>query len=282
MTQRILIVDDDENIVKLLQLYLADAGYDHDTATDGSAAITRFREFKPDLVLLDVMLPVINGWEVLRLIKSETRVPVIMLTSRDMVDDKVRGFDLGADDYVVKPFEPREVLVRIKARLKDDFELNEASHDKGYQEKEMTAGSEYAEPKSDSEAEKSLKSSGTADDKAINEKSSPATERVRGVSEAGNLRVDLTRYEVVKDGRLLSLKPREIQLLYFLMQNRNIVFTREQLLEKVWEYDFLIDTRTVDAHVKRLRQVLEPSGSSWAIRTVWGVGYKLEVRQGKL
>lgn len=231
MAERILVVDDDENIVRLLKLYLGDTGYEVTVAVDGSEAMTRFRESKPDLVLLDVMLPVINGWEVLHLIRSESSTPVIMLTSRDMVEDKVKGFSLGADDYVVKPFEPQEVLARIQVRIKRDVEPDEKQG-----------------------------------------------EKERGVAECGNLRVDLNRYDVLKNGVKAVLKPKEIQLIYFLMQNRNIVFSRDQLLEKVWEYDFLVDTRTVDVHIKRLRQLLEPSDSIWSLKTVWGVGYKFEVK----
>lgn len=231
MAERILVVDDDENIVRLLKLYLGDAGYEVTVAVDGSEAMSRFRESKPDLVLLDVMLPVINGWEVLHLIRSEFTTPVIMLTSRDLVEDKVKGFNLGADDYVVKPFEPQEVLARIQVRIKRDSD----------------PGGKNAE-------------------------------KERGVVECDNLRVDLNRYEVMKNGVKAVLKPKEIQLIYFLMQNRNIVFSRDQLLEKVWEYDFLVDTRTVDVHVKRLRQLLEPSDSVWSLKTVWGVGYKFEVK----
>jgi DNA-binding response OmpR family regulator len=231
MAERILVVDDDENIVRLLKLYLVDAGYEVTVAVDGSEAMSRFRESKPDLVLLDVMLPVINGWEVLHLIRSEYTTPVIMLTSRDLVEDKVKGFSLGADDYVVKPFEPQEVLARIQVRIKRDAGPGEKPG-----------------------------------------------EKERGVIECGNLRVDLNRYEVLKNGEKAVLKPKEIQLIYFLMQNQNIVFSRDQLLEKVWEYDFLVDTRTVDVHVKRLRQLLEPSESVWSVKTVWGVGYKFEVK----
>ncbi len=231
MAERILVVDDDENIVRLLKLYLVDAGYEVTVAVDGSEAMSRFRESKPDLVLLDVMLPVINGWEVLHLIRSEYTTPVIMLTSRDLVEDKVKGFSLGADDYVVKPFEPQEVLARIQVRIKRDADPGEKPG-----------------------------------------------EKERGVVECGNLRVDLNRYEVLKNGEKAVLKPKEIQLIYFLMQNQNIVFSRDQLLEKVWEYDFLVDTRTVDVHIKRLRQLLEPSESIWSVKTVWGVGYKFEVK----
>ena len=236
MTGRILIVDDDENIVRLLKLYLEDAGYETTVAVDGSEALTQFHAQKPDLVLLDVMMPVINGWEVLRLIRTDSSTPVILLTSRDMVEDKVKGFGLGADDYVVKPFEPQEVLARIQVRMT---------------KREPDVG---------------------------NPVEAKSVERERGVAECDNLRVDLNRYEVLKDGAKVVLKPKEIQLLYFLMQNRNIVFSRDQLLEKVWEYDYMVDTRTVDVHVKRLRQMLEPSDSIWSLKTVWGVGYKFETR----
>lgn len=258
MGRKILVVDDDENIVRLLRLYLADAGYEVTAAADGSEALDRFHEAQPDLVLLDVMMPVINGWEVLRMLRAESRVPVILLTSRDMVEDKVRGFGLGADDYVVKPFEPQEVMVRIQARIRDMGEMQPAgTAERREGEPNDAAGSAHA---------------GSTDN------SGRAAGSTRGIAECGNLRVDLNRYEVWKNGERMALKPKEIQLLYFLLQNRNIVFSRDQLLEKVWDYDYLIDTRTVDAHVKRLRHVLEPSGSIWSIRTVWGVGYKLETR----
>lgn len=233
MPSRILIVDDDENIVRLLRLYLENEGFELESAKDGSEALTRFRSFRPDLVLLDVMLPEINGWEVLHLLRAESNVPVVMITSRDMIEDKVRGFTLGADDYVVKPFDPREVMVRIHARLR---------------------GGDA--PAADSSREK-------------NE---------HGVAVAGDLRVDLNRYEVWLGRERMSLKPKEIQLIYFLIRNRNLVFSRDQLLEKVWGDVFLVDTRTVDAHVRRLRLVLGAEGSGWVLRTVWGVGYKFEVK----
>lgn len=232
---KILVIDDDENIVRLLSMYLANAGFEMVSANDGSEGLTLFSTFSPDLVLLDVMMPVINGWEVLGLIRKQSTIPVIMLTSRDMVDDKVKGFSLGADDYVVKPFEPREVIARIQARL-----LRGQSSSDSTKENVVTP------------------------------------EKERGVASCGNLRVDMNRYEVLLNGEKMPLKPKEIQLLYFLLQNKNIVFSRDQLLEKVWEYDFLVDTRTVDVHMKRLRQVLKSDDDSWSLKTVWGVGYKLE------
>jgi len=228
MAKKVLIVDDDKNIVKLLLMYLSESGYEVFSANDGSEAMDRFHQVNPDLVLLDVMMPIINGWEVLNLIRNESTTPVITLTSRDMIEDKIKGFKLGADDYIIKPFEPQEVLVRVEARM---------NHGKVEIVK---------------------------------------TEKERGVVAIGNLRIDLNRYEVMKDANVIALKPKEVQLLYFLMQNHNIVFSRDQLLEKVWDYDFLIDTRTVDVHIKRLRQMLEPSNSNWSIKTVWGVGYKFE------
>ncbi len=228
---KILVADDDKNIIKLLRLYLGNAGYDVVSGENGSEAMDLFHQEKPDLVLLDVMMPVIQGWEVLQLIRSESSAtPVIMLTSRDMVEDKVRGFHLGADDYIVKPFEPQEVLVRIEARLKKS---------------PIAQGS---------------------------------VEKERGVVRCGNLCIDINKYEVTKNDKPCQLKPKEIQLLYFLMQNKNRVFSRDQLLEKVWEYDFMVDTRTVDVHIKQLRKVLGASESSWSIKTIWGVGYKFEAQ----
>lgn len=257
MPVRILVVDDDASIVRLLLAYLNREGYECETAADGGEAMNRFRLFRPDLVLLDVMMPGMNGWEVLSRIRAESRVPVIMLTSRDFIEDKVRGFSLGADDYVVKPFDPVEVVVRLQARLKTASpRMEDASG--------ASAGISSGVVKGDA---------GTGDGLQ------PGREETeRGVVMAGSLRADLNRFEVRLDGVPVSLKPKEIQLLYFLMRNRNLVFSRNQLLEKVWEYDFLVDTRTVDAHMRRLRSVLGAEGTGWALRTIWGVGYKFEVR----
>ncbi len=228
---KILIVDDDKNICKLIELYLKDAGYETFCCHDGSSAIDCVNKDKYDLVILDLMIPIINGWEVCRLIKAEQHVPIIMVSARDMTEDKVSGFDAGADDYIVKPFDPKELVARVKVRLK-------------------------ARP-------------GEAPDKKAGSD---------GLAAIDNLIIDINKYEVTLDGEPVQLKPKEIQLLYFLLQNKNIVFTRDQLLEKIWDYTYTGDTRTVDVHIKCLREKLNNDSPNWEIKTIWGVGYKLEVR----
>jgi DNA-binding response OmpR family regulator len=224
--RNILVVDDDANICELINLYLSNEGYHLLFCHDGSSALDEMKNEAVDLVLLDVMLPVINGWEVCRLIRQQSQVPIIFLTARDMVEDKVQGFELGADDYLVKPFEPRELVARVKTRLKENTPVNKPGDD---------------------------------------------------VIRTGNLTVDINRYEVKLNGRSVDLKPKEIQLLHFLLRNKNIVFSREKLLEKVWDYTFEGDTRTVDVHINRLREKLEDKSNTFKIKTVWGVGYKMEV-----
>jgi DNA-binding response OmpR family regulator len=226
----ILIVDDDQNICRLLELYLANEGYSLTITHDGSSALDIVKNKEFDLVILDIMLPVINGWEVCKMIRRESSVPIIMLTARDLVEDKIQGFELGADDYIVKPFEPREVVARVKARLKNK---------KGREDRTPSSAGQ-------------------------------------SVLRAGNIEVDIDRYETRLAGRKIDLKPKEIQLLYFLLRNKNIVFSREQLLEKVWDYALEGDTRTVDVHINRLREKLEGDAASCHIRTIWGVGYKME------
>ncbi len=223
---RILVVDDDQNICELIELYLGNEGYQLDYAHDGSSALDMAKDLNPDLILLDVMLPVINGWEVCRMIRRTSQVPIIFLTARDMVEDKVQGFELGADDYLVKPFEPRELVVRVKTRLKS---------------------------------------------------AATVAAQEDGLIILGNLTVDIQSYLVSVNGKMVDLKPKEIQLLHFLLFNRNIVFSREKLLEKVWDYSYEGDTRTVDVHINRLREKVEAYCDSCRIKTVWGVGYKLEV-----
>jgi len=225
--EKILVVDDDANICELIKLYLDNAGYELSFCHDGSSALNKVKAETFDLILLDVMLPVINGWEVCRLVRQQSQVPVIFLTARDMIEDKVQGFDLGADDYIVKPFDPRELTARVKARLK--------------------AGNSNVVPQEQ-------------------------------VLRIGNLCVDLLKYEVSLNGKTVDLKPKEIQLLHFLLLNKNIVFSREALLEKVWDYQFEGDTRTVDVHINRLREKIEDGSNTYKIKTVWGVGYKMEVR----
>ncbi len=219
---KILVVDDDENIRELLDLYLKNAGFDTDTCGDATGMQKLLLSGGYDLVLLDVMLPDAKGFDLCRSIKENRDIPVIMITARDMLKDKIQGFNSGADDYIVKPFEPAEVIARINARLR----------------------------------------------KAVMNKDD--------LLRIGNITVDMSTYEVRKNGTSVDLKPKEIQLLHFLILNRNIVFSRDTLLLKVWNYEFAGDTRTVDVHIKSLRKKLLDGETDWDIKTVWGVGYKLE------
>jgi len=225
--KRVLVVDDDENICRLLKMYLANEGFQVLVAYDGSKALEYVEKEKIDLIILDVMMPVMDGWDVCKAVrKINGTVPIIMLTARDMLEDKLQGFEAGADDYLVKPFETKELVARVKARLRERREED------------------------------------VSDDKT------PLS--------VDNLVVDLGSYQVTLGKTVVDLKPKEIQLLHFLLRYRNTVFSREQLLEKVWGYTYFGDTRTVDVHVKRLRQKLEKPENKWLIKTVWGVGYKLE------
>ena len=222
----ILVVDDDENICRVLKMYLENEGFRVIVARDGVKALEYVEKERLDLIILDVMMPVMDGWDVCKAVRKMSDVPIIMLTARDMLEDKLQGFESGADDYMVKPFETKEVVARVKARLRDN------------------------------------RREGDGDDKAP--------------LELGNLQVDLGRYQVTLDDAVVELKPKEIQLLHFLLKNRNTVFSREQLLENVWGYTYYGDTRTVDVHIKRLRDKLERPENDWQIKTVWSVGYMLE------
>lgn len=228
---RILVVDDDKNICELLRLYLESEQHELIFAHDGSTALNLFRERQPQLILLDLMLPLISGIEVCRLIRRESMTPILMLTARDSSDDKVNGLDVGADDYVVKPFDPQEIAARVRALLR-------------------RPQSEAAQRKADSSVT------------------------------IQNLIIDLQRYEVWNQGCKVEMKPKEIQLLHFLAVNQGRVFTREELLDKVWGYEFAGGTRTVDVHIKRIREKIEVPEAGWQIKTVWGVGYKFEVIHG--
>jgi len=223
---RILIVDDDVNICQLLKLYLDKEGFENLAVHNGKQALEAFREFTPNLVILDIMLPGMDGWQVCREIRKFSSIPIIMLSARDETFDKVLGLELGADDYVAKPFEPKELIARIKAVLR-----RYDRHDNS-QEQLIFPG----------------------------------------------LVVDKSKYTIRVHGKEMELPPKELELLYFLASNPNKVFTREQLLENVWGFDFYGDTRTVDVHVKRLREKLEPPDPHWQLKTVWGVGYKFEVK----
>ncbi len=226
----ILIVDDDPNIAHLVQLYLEKAGFEVKVAARGDDALAEFRQLPPDLMLLDVMLPGMDGTQVLRAVRRTSSIPIIMLTARDETFDKVLGLELGADDYVTKPFDTKELVARVKAVLR------------------RTQGQE--EEKSDS------------------------------LSFPG-LTISLNRYEVFYEGEKIDMPPKELELLYFLASHANQLFTRGQLLDQVWGYDFEGESRTVDVHVKRLRDKLpECEKHGWGITTIWRRGYKFEVMKG--
>ena len=224
---RVLVVDDDKNICELLRLYLEKEGYGVILAHDGEEAVVKFNALKPDIILLDIMLPGIDGWQVCREIRKKSNVPIIMITAKVETFDKVLGLELGADDYMVKPFEPKELLARVKAVLRRS------------DTKESNAEKEIVFP---------------------------------------NLTINLSNYELKINGNIVEVPPKELELLYFLASNPNRVFTREQLLEEVWGFDYFGDSRTVDVHIKRLREKLEGVEANWQLKTVWGVGYKFEVR----
>ena len=226
MPKSVLIVEDDNNIADLLRLYLEKEGYEVTIAPDGGKGVERFREVKPDLVLLDLMLPVLDGWGVCRAIRSEADTPIIMLTAKGETSDKVTGLKLGADDYITKPFEMKEVLARIEAVLR----------------------------RSGIEPEK-------AENRLVFDK----------------LIIDMDAFELIVDGKKIDTPPKEMELLYHLASSPNRVYTRNQLLDEVWGFDYFGDSRTVDVHIKRLREKLEGVSEQWKLKTVWGVGYKFEV-----
>ena len=227
MAVSVLVAEDDRNIAELLQMYLEKEGYAVTVAPDGGQALSKYRAIKPDLVLLDVMMPVMDGWSVCRTIRGESQTPIIMLTAMGETDDKVSGLKAGADDYITKPFEMKEVLARIEAVLR-------------------RTGSAAAEKKARR----------LAFDKLI---------------------IDMDAFELTVDGKKVDTPPKEMELLYHLASSPNRVYTRNQLLDEVWGFDYFGDSRTVDVHVKRLREKLEGVSEQWSLKTVWGVGYKFEV-----
>ena len=224
---KILIVDDDRNIVELLRLYIEKEGYQTVIALNGREALQALEREKPDLIVLDVMMPEIDGWQVWREVRKKSETPIIMLTAKGETFDKVLGLELGADDYMVKPFETKELIARIKAVLRR------------YETKDRIS-----------------------DDEVRFE----------------NLSVNLANYELKLNDAIVEIPPKELELLHFLASNPNRVFTREQLLGEVWGFDYYGDSRTVDVHIKRLREKLENVEGNWNLKTVWGVGYKFEVR----
>lgn len=227
-TAKILIADDDKNICELLKMYLEKEDYEVVTAGNGEEAITKFDSENPDLILLDVMMPKLDGWQVCRELRKKSECPIIMITAKGETFDKVLGLELGADDYVVKPFEPKEIIARIKAVMRrtgkasSDTDKKEVSYDK--------------------------------------------------------LTVNMTKYELKVDGKVIDTPPKELELLFHLASNPNRVYTRDQLLDEVWGFEYYGDSRTVDVHIKRLREKLEGVSDKWSLKTVWGVGYKFEVK----
>ncbi len=230
--KKILVVDDDKNICELLKLYLKNEGFEVVFAYDGSEAVSKAKDENPNLIILDVMMPIINGWEACKLIRQFTEVPIIMLTALDTTENKVQGLNIGADDYIVKPFEPVEVVARVNALLRRAEKPNTTENQ--LEESEISVD---------------------------------------------NISVNMEKYEVKLDGKLVTdLKPKEIQLLYFFLSNKNQVFSREQLLDKVWGYEYFGGTRTVDVHIKSIREKLNSPKNKWEIKTIWNVGYKFEVK----
>ncbi len=227
MAISVLIVEDDRNIAELLQMYLEKEGYAVTVASDGGQGLAKFRSIRPDLVLLDIMMPVMDGWAVCRAIRAEGQTPVIMLTAKGETDDKVSGLRAGADDYITKPFEMKEVLARIEAVLR--------------------------------------RSGGTA------------TEKKSRRLVFDQLIIDMDSFELLVNGKKIDTPPKEMELLFYLASSPNRVYTRNQLLDEVWGFDYFGDSRTVDVHVKRLREKLEGVSENWNLKTVWGVGYKFEV-----
>ena len=225
MAKTLLIIEDDGNIRELLRLYLEQEGYTVESASDGAEGLRAFKRIHPDLVLLDVMMPQMDGWQVIKEIRAISKTPVIMLTAKGETFDKVSGLELGADDYITKPFEMREVIARIHAVMRR------------FDDDDAPAKLEY-----------------------------------------DNLIIDKEGYNIVVKGPKMEIPPKEIALLYFLASSPNRVFTRSQLLDDVWGFDYFGDTRTVDVHIKRLREKLSGVSDKWELKTVWGVGYKFETK----
>lgn len=236
--QKIMVVDDDGNIAELISLYLTKECFETQIAEDGETALKLFTEFKPDLVLLDLMLPGIDGYEVCRELRKTSQVPIIMLSAKGEVFDKVLGLELGADDYMIKPFDSKELVARVKAVLRRKAPVADAA----------PAAADTAAPESEE------------------------------FVSYEDLSVDLSNYTVVYCGSTVEMPPKELELLYYLAKHPNRVFTREQLLDHVWGYEYIGDTRTVDVHIKRLREKIKDR-ANWSLYTVWGIGYKFEVKK---
>ena len=228
MQRKVLVIEDDANIAELLRRYLEKDGFEVSIAVDGGKGVSEFERFNPDLVLLDIMLPVMDGWSVCREIRSTSKTPIIMLTAKGETLDKVSGLEMGADDYVVKPFDVKELIARIHAVMR------RYGMEENQKEKKLVF------------------------DKLV---------------------IDMVSFELIVDGKKVDTPPKEMELLYHLASSPNRVYTRNQLLDEVWGFDYFGDSRTVDVHVKRLREKLENVSDQWALKTVWGVGYKFEVNE---
>ena len=228
MSQKVLVVEDDSNIAELLRLYLQKDGFEVSHAADGGKAVEMAREIQPDLVLLDIMLPVMDGWQVCRELRKTMKMPIIMLTAKGETEDKVSGLEMGADDYIVKPFEVKELLARVHAVLRR-----------------------------------------TGDD------GKPKSKKLT----FDKLVINLDSYELIVNGKKIDTPPKEMELLYHLAATPNRVYTRNQLLDEVWGFDYFGDSRPVDVHIKRLREKLEGVSAKWTLKTVWGVGYKFEAEE---
>lgn len=226
--KKVLIVDDDTNICELLRLYLEKDGFDTCIANDGESAIVKFNLEEPDLILLDIMLPKLDGWQVCRTIRKNSQVPIIMITAKGETFDKILGLDLGADDYVTKPFDTKEIVARVRAVLR---------------------------------------------------RTSVDDENTEKIVKYDKLIINLTNYELIIDGKQVDAPPKELELIYHLANNPNRVYSRDQLLDEVWGFEYYGDSRTVDVHIKRLREKLEGVSDKWSIKTVWSVGYKFELKQ---
>ncbi len=227
MSVKVLIVEDDSNIAELIRLYLEKEEYQVRIAEDGRAGVEAFKEFKPDIILLDLMLPVMDGWSVCRAIRETDKTPIIMLTAKDETFDKVMGLEMGADDYISKPFEMKEVIARMRAVLRR---------------------TEKEEPEDGNK-----------------------------ILEYDGISINIGAYEVIIKGKKVEMPPKELELLHYLASYPNRVFTRNQLLDDVWGFEYFGDSRTVDVHVKRLREKIDGASDKWSLKTVWGVGYKFEV-----
>ncbi|MBR5872675.1 MAG: response regulator transcription factor [Oscillospiraceae bacterium] len=225
---KILVADDDRNICELLRMYLEKEGYAVVLAQNGEEALLKFDEEEPDIILLDVMMPKLDGWQVCRELRKKSECPIIMITAKGETFDKVLGLELGADDYVVKPFEPKEIVARVKAVLRRTGKANSENDKKEVSYDKLT--------------------------------------------------VNMTKYELKVDGKVIDTPPKELELLFHLASNPNRVYTRDQLLDEVWGFEYYGDSRTVDVHIKRLREKLEGVSEKWSLKTVWGVGYKFETK----